>query len=143
MDTVAKRILAVLDHFELTPYKLGKELNFSVSSLGSLLAGKTNPSFEFMHKLLSQFPILDANWLILGKGNMFLDPDIKVKRKSNHPSDLMESKNTIIALMSENMRLKDEKIEQLTNELREYRAAKELMQPTEKNSAEKAKKSPE
>jgi hypothetical protein len=108
-----------------------------------MLAGKTNPSFEFMHKLLSKFPILDANWLILGKGDMFLNPDLKVKRKSNHPSDLMESKNAIIALMSENMRFKDEKIEQLTNELREYRAAKELMQATEKNSAEKAKKSPE
>jgi transcriptional regulator with XRE-family HTH domain len=143
MDTFAKRILAVLDHFEFTPYKLGKELNFSQSSLSSLLAGKTNPSFEFMHKLLSKFPILDANWLILGKGDMFLNPDIKVKRKSNHPSDLMESKNAIIALMSENIRLKDEKIERLTNELREYRAANELMQPTEKNSAEKAKKSPE
>jgi transcriptional regulator with XRE-family HTH domain len=143
METFAKRILAVLDHFEFTPYKLGKELNFSQSSLSSLLAGKTNPSFEFMHKLLSKFPILDANWLILGKGEMFLNSDIKVKRKSNHPSDLMESKNAIIALMSENIRLKDEKIERLTNELREYRAANELMQPTEKNSAEKAKKSPE
>ena len=134
METFAKRILAVLDHFEFTPYKLGKELNFSQSSLSSLLAGKTNPSFEFMHKLLSKFPILDANWLILGKGEMFLNSDIKVKRKSNHPSDLMESKNAIIALMSENIRLKDEKIERLTNELREYRAANELMQPTEKNS---------
>jgi len=143
METFAKRIHAILDHFDITPYKLGKELNVSQGGLSSMLAGKTNPSFEFMHKLLSKFPILDANWLILGKGDMFLNPDIRVKRKSNHPSDLMESKNAIIALMSENMRLKDEKIEQLTNELREYRAATELMQQTEKNSAEKAKKSPE
>jgi xylose isomerase len=85
--------------------------------------------------------MLDANWLILGKGDMFLNPDIKVRRKSTHPSDILESKNAIIALMSENMRLKDEKIDQLTSELREYKAAKELMQPIEKNSAEIAEKS--
>jgi transcriptional regulator with XRE-family HTH domain len=141
METFAKRIHAILDHFDITPYKLGKELNVSQGGLSSMLAGKTNPSFEFMHKLLSQFPMLDANWLILGKGDMFLNPDIKVRRKSTHPSDILESKNAIIALMSENMRLKDEKIDQLTSELREYKAAKELMQPIEKNSAEIAEKS--
>ncbi|MCI2122059.1 MAG: helix-turn-helix domain-containing protein [Bacteroidales bacterium] len=41
------------------------------SGLSHILAGRNNPSYEFLSNLLSKFPDLSAEWLILGKGKMY------------------------------------------------------------------------
>jgi len=72
------------------------------------------------------FLMLDGNWLIMGRGDMFVDPNIRPKGHTPHPPDLLESKNEIIRLLNENMRMKDEKIRQLSEELRETKASDKL-----------------
>jgi hypothetical protein len=141
MEKFSQRLQAVLDHFEMTPYKLSKEINYSTGGFSSLFANKTSPSFDFLNKLLQRFPSIDANWLILGKGEMFLDPSIKPNRSYSHSPDLLEAKNSIINKMEEILKLKDEKIEKLNNELREYRAAAKILKTTGKSLAEKKEKS--
>ena len=127
VENFGKRLQKVLDHHEITAYKLGKDIGYSNAAIGNMLAGKSNPNFDFVAKLMNLYPMLDGHWLILGRGNMFIDPNIRPKSHKSHPPDLLEAKNDVIKLLKENMEMKDEKIRQLTEELREYRAAGKLL----------------
>jgi len=143
MEKISGRLQMILNHFEMTSYKLCKEINYATGAFSSLLADKTSPSFDLLNKLLERFPSIDANWLLLGKGEMFLDPSIKPNRHKVHSPDLLEAKNSLINKMEEIIKLKDEKIEMLNNELREYRAAAEILKTTQKNLAGQRQKSVE
>ena len=123
----AARLRRVLDHHEITAYKLGKDIGYSNAAIGNMLAGKSNPNFDFVAKLMTLYPMLDGNWLVMGRGDMFIDPNMRPKSHKSHPPDLLEAKNEIIKLLNENMQMKDEKIRQLSDELREYRAAGKLL----------------
>jgi hypothetical protein len=118
MEGFAQRLQKVLDHHGITAYKLGKDIDFSNAAIGNMLAGKTNPSFEFLSRLMELFPMLNANWLVMCRGEMFIDDSIRPKGFRSHPPDLLEAKDEIIRLLKENMRMKDEKILRLTEELK-------------------------
>ena len=122
----AARLRRILDHHEITAYKLGKDMDYSNAAIGNMLAGKCNPSFDFLAKLMALYPMLNGNWLVMGRGDMFTDPNIRPKGAKSHPPDLLEAKNEIIKLLNENMQMKDEKIRQLSEELRETKAAVNL-----------------
>jgi hypothetical protein len=96
-----------------------------------MLAGKTIPSFDFLSKLMELYPLVNANWLMMGRGEMFVDPHIKPRNNKLHSPDLLESKNEIIGLLNEHVKMKDDKISQLTEELREFRAAAKLLREKE------------
>jgi transcriptional regulator with XRE-family HTH domain len=55
----------------LTPALLADELDLQRSTLSHVLNGRNNPGYDFIRKLLIRFPKLNAEWLILGKGNMY------------------------------------------------------------------------
>jgi transcriptional regulator with XRE-family HTH domain len=140
MDNFASRLRKVLDHYEVTAYRIAKEISFTNAAVLNLLSGKTSPSYEFVYGLLDKYPELNANWLVMGRDTMFLDPERKPKTRVYSSPDLLASKNETIAVLQENIRMKDEKIIQLTSELREYRAAAGLLGGEKENSSVGAKK---
>lgn len=121
------RIKRVLDHFGITAYKLGKDIDFSNAAIGNMLSEKTNPSYEFLTRLMDLYPTLNGNWLLMGRGDMFVDPSIRPKSHRTHPPDLLEAKNEIINLQNKNIKMMEEKLKELSEELREYRAAGRLL----------------
>jgi len=127
MDNFGIRLQNFLQHYEITAYKLGKDIDFSNAAIGNMLAGKTMPSFDFLSKLMELYPLVNANWLMMGRGEMFVDPNIKPRNNKLHSPDLLESKNEIIGLLNEHVKMKDDKISQMTEELREFRAAAKLL----------------
>ena len=66
---------------------------------------------------------------------LFVDPGQRTTINYNPVSDEVKALQSIIALLKENMALKDEKIELLTSELREYRAAAKLLEATKTDIA--------
>ena len=138
VENFGVRLQKVMDHHEITAYRLGKDIQYSNAAIGNMLAGKTNPSFDFVARLMELFPMLDGNWLVMGRGNMFIDPNIRPKSNKSHPPDLLEAKNEIIKLLNENMQMKDEKIRRLTEELRETKAAFTLLSVGKKADSERA-----
>lgn len=50
--------------------------------------------------------MINANWLLVNKGDMFTDPKIKITDKPQR-SELLASQKEIIALQAENIRMKD------------------------------------
>jgi hypothetical protein len=52
-----------------------------------MLAGKSNPNFDFVIRLMGLFPMLNGNWLVMGIGDMFVDPTFRPKSKNRiHPT---------------------------------------------------------
>jgi hypothetical protein len=70
--------------------------------------------------------MINANWLIVNKGEMLTDPKVKINDKLQQ-SELVASQKEIIALQAENIRMKDEKIKELIDDLKEYKKAGEYI----------------
>jgi repressor LexA len=104
VSTFSTRLEAVLEHLGISAYKMAKDMGVKAASIGNFRAGKTNPSFDFVEKLLTCYPMINANWLIVNKGEMFTDPKIKSSDKPQR-SELMASQKEIIALQAENIRM--------------------------------------
>ncbi|MDD3299226.1 MAG: helix-turn-helix transcriptional regulator [Bacteroidales bacterium] len=66
---------ARLQHFMeqegLSPAKLADILEIQRSGLSHILSGRNKPGFDFIYKLIKSYPLLNAEWLITGKGNMY------------------------------------------------------------------------
>jgi transcriptional regulator with XRE-family HTH domain len=131
MSNFSSRLEAVLEHLGITAYKMAKDLGVKAASIGNFRAGKTYPSFDFLEKLLTCYPMINANWLIVNKGDMLTDPKMKTSDKPQR-SELMASQKEIIALQAENIRMKDQKIKELLEELKEYQKAGEYIKVAEK-----------
>ena len=55
----------------LTPSLLADEIGVQRSGISHILSGRNYPSFDFLQKLLTRFPKLNAEWFILGQGSMY------------------------------------------------------------------------
>ena len=71
---------------------------------------------------------------------MFTNPKIKTTDNPQR-SELLASQKEIIALQAENIRMKDQKIKELLDELKEYQKAGEYIKTADKKRAGVKKKS--
>lgn len=68
-----ERLLKLLDTEQLSPSKFADIIGVQRSSVSHILSGRNKPSFDFMQKTLKAFPLLNADWLIIGEGDMYDD----------------------------------------------------------------------
>jgi transcriptional regulator with XRE-family HTH domain len=66
-DRLDKLLLAE----QLTPAKFADLIGVQRSSISHIISGRNKPSFDFIAKVLSKFPRVNSEWLILGKGEMY------------------------------------------------------------------------
>jgi len=66
------RILKFLNNKQLSATKLADNIGVQRSSISHILSGRNKPSFDFIEKILVSYPELNAQWLITGKGEMYL-----------------------------------------------------------------------
>jgi len=72
------RIQLILKTLNLSPTRLADEIDVQRSSVSHILSGRNKPSLDFIMKLLSTYPEINSDWLLFGKGQMFI-----VGNKSN------------------------------------------------------------
>jgi len=65
------RLIKLIDMEHLTPSKFADLIGVQRSSVSHILSGRNKPSFDFLEKTLGAFPGLEADWLIMGKGQMY------------------------------------------------------------------------
>jgi transcriptional regulator with XRE-family HTH domain len=65
------RLLKLLDTEQLSSAKFADAIGVQRSSVSHILSGRNKPSFDFLQKTLKAFPMLNAEWLILGEGDMY------------------------------------------------------------------------
>ena len=73
MDTIDSRIQQFLNMEGLTPGQFADQLGIQRSGISHLLSGRNKPSFDFITKMLSTYPNLQADWLLLGHGKPYKD----------------------------------------------------------------------
>lgn len=69
------RLIKVLNHFGLTATRLADEIGVQRSGISHILSGRNQPGYDFMVKLLTRFPDINAEWLLLGKGTLLKDKE--------------------------------------------------------------------
>lgn len=75
--TIARRIKEIKLVLHLTSIELANKLDIPVRTIGSYERAEAQPSPKFLTALYEQLNI-DVNWLLSGKGNMFLDRRVAI-----------------------------------------------------------------
>ena len=66
-----ERLKQFLAMENLSPAKFAEVMGIQRSGISHLLAGRNNPSFEFIQKMMTAYPDINYEWLILGKGRPY------------------------------------------------------------------------
>jgi transcriptional regulator with XRE-family HTH domain len=66
-----ERILKFIDASGLTAARFAEDIGVQRSSVSHILSGRNNPSFDFIQKILIKYKHINAEWLLLGSGDMF------------------------------------------------------------------------
>ncbi len=90
------RILHFLTRENISSAKFADEIGVQRSSVSHILSGRNNPSFDFIQKILRRFELLNAEWLILGRGEMYksrqqgimFDPERRIEGKEKPVNDM-------------------------------------------------------
>ena len=137
MNNFSTRLTALMESLEVSGYMLAKEIGASDMSISKYRTGKSLPAFPFFEKLSSRYPEINLNWLIGERGEMFLDPNMKVKpvKVKEPPKDLIEAKNDLISLQTKNIELLETRMKELRDDLRTYKKAEEILQAVKKKKS--------
>ena len=65
------RLKQFLSMENLSPARFAEELGIQRSGISHLLAGRNKPSFEFLQRMMTAYPDVNYEWLILGKGRPY------------------------------------------------------------------------
>ena len=55
----------------ITAKQFAEEIGIQPSGMSHIMGGRNNPSLDFVGKVLRRYPEIDANWLLLGRGQMY------------------------------------------------------------------------
>jgi transcriptional regulator with XRE-family HTH domain len=67
------RLLQFIKKEKLSSSDLAEKIGVQPSTISHILSGRNNPSYEFIENFLKIFPSVNAEWLIMGKGDMYKD----------------------------------------------------------------------
>ena len=65
------RIQKFINKEGISPAHFADEIGVQRSSVSHILSGRNNPSFDFIQKILDRYKNLNAEWLIMGIGDMY------------------------------------------------------------------------
>lgn len=77
------RLKRFLEMEGLSPARFAEELGIQRSGVTHLLDGRNKPSFAFLQKMMTAYPELNYEWLILGKGRPYKGDHTPEKRDAS------------------------------------------------------------
>lgn len=78
------RLQQFLTMENLTPGRFAEIMGVQRGGISHLLSGRNNPSYDFIKRMMSAFPNLNYEWLILGKGKPYKDSsEVKISEPEN------------------------------------------------------------
>jgi transcriptional regulator with XRE-family HTH domain len=84
---MVQRIKAIKNALGISENELARRLGISQSTLNGYTLGKRTPSYEFAETVLNAFSDISAEWLLRGKGSMYIS-DIPADGDSEQVLDL-------------------------------------------------------
>ncbi|MBW6460169.1 MAG: helix-turn-helix domain-containing protein [Bacteroidales bacterium] len=68
------RIRKLLEIKKESPSDFAQKLGVQRSSVSHIMSGRNNPGLDFLQKILTSYPDINPDWLLLGKGEIFRKP---------------------------------------------------------------------
>ncbi len=65
------RINLVLKAKNISARQFAEEIGIQPSGMSHIMSGRNKPSLEFVAKVIRRYPEIDANWLLMGRGEMY------------------------------------------------------------------------
>jgi len=78
---MTNRIQIILKSLNLSPSRFADEIDVQRSGVSHILSGRNKPSLDFITKILSSYPEINADWLLFGKGTMIKKRDQMLAKK--------------------------------------------------------------
>ena len=72
------RIAKILSYYNLTSSAFADKIGVQRSGISHILSGRNKPSYDFLVSLLDKFPEINANWLLMGEGDMLETNDTAI-----------------------------------------------------------------
>lgn len=69
---MVNRIKLLLSAKNLTARQFAEEIGVQPSGMSHILSGRNNPSLDFILKVVNRYPEIDINWLLHGRGEMYV-----------------------------------------------------------------------
>lgn len=69
---MVNRINLILRAKNITSKQFADEIGVQPSGMSHILSGRNNPSLDFVMKVVRRYPEIDINWLMFGKGEMYV-----------------------------------------------------------------------
>jgi DNA-binding XRE family transcriptional regulator len=70
MDELNLRVLSIMDSKQMSKSAFASALEISLPVLTHIATGRNKPGLELIIKIISKFPDINPDWLLLGIGNM-------------------------------------------------------------------------
>ena len=86
-----ERIREFLRSENKTSSQFADEIGIQPSGVSHILSGRNKPSLDFILKMLETYKGLSTDWLLFGKGNMYIDQEDN-SNYSNENVDFREEK---------------------------------------------------
>lgn len=67
-----ERFKQLLEEKELTATRFAAVIKVNASAMSHILNGRSKPGFDVLDKIGQAFPDVNLNWLVSGKGNMYI-----------------------------------------------------------------------
>lgn len=84
LDSIILRLEKLMSHYELSASGFAERIGVQRSSISHLLSGRNKPSLEFVLKVISSFPEIQLEWLLLGNGD-FISVGEETLTQENDP----------------------------------------------------------
>lgn len=114
------RIKQVMEHYEETPAGFAEKIGVNRSNITHLFSGRNQPSLDFAKKVLTAFPEVSTEWLIMGVGKMIKDPaEMMPAKKTFVQTDLfgsVDESETIASTVDEVKEIASEEVVQHPSE---------------------------
>lgn len=66
------RLFKIMESQGMNAKQFALKLGISAGTLSNIFGGRNKPSLELLENALLHFPFISCDWLILGKGDMYL-----------------------------------------------------------------------
>jgi len=97
-----ERLQQLLTKLGYTASRLADEIQVQRSGISHILSGRNQPSFDFINRLLTRLPMIEARWLLLGEGEMFIsnnktkgEKETIISNDAVNPIDVVRSEDPV------------------------------------------------
>ncbi|WMX17168.1 helix-turn-helix transcriptional regulator [Aureispira sp. CCB-E] len=94
--SVRQRFEDLLIRLKINGSQLARELGISQTSVSRILSGSTLPSSKVLIPLVEKYPTVNLTWLLVGKGEMFVNENPVDKDYLDRLADSLERENNLL-----------------------------------------------